>query len=205
MSLTVAESQKILNMDTTELLRIPGMEDTELVRLCQNGDITAFDRLFQKYRDKIYNTVYRMINNQEDALDLTQEIFLRMYQKIGKFSHKSTFSTWLYRLAVNVCIDELRKRKKTNEIPITDSFSQTYVDKNTPEDHAISNEEEHLMWEAIGSLKEKERAILILRDVEGLSYNEIANILKCSMGRVKSRIHEARGKLKIALEKRAYA
>jgi len=146
-----------------------------------------------------------MINNREDALDLTQEIFLKMYQNIGKFIYKSTFSTWLYRLAVNVCIDELRKRKKINEMPLPDSFSQTYADRDTPEDCAISNEEEHLIWEAIGSLKEKERAILILRDVEGLSYNEIASVLKCSVGRVKSRIHEARVKLKAALEKRAYA
>jgi RNA polymerase sigma-70 factor (ECF subfamily) len=173
------------------------MEDTDLVRLCQNGDIPAFDELFHKYRDKIYSTAYRMINNQEDALDLTQEIFLKVYQKIGKYDFKSTFSTWLYRLAMNVCIDELRKRKKVNLVPL----SQDYADEKTPADNVISKEEEDLIWEALNSLKEKERAILVLRDVEGLPYDEIAKILKCSLGRVKSRIHESREKLKMALER----
>lgn len=173
------------------------MEDTDLVRLCQNGDIPAFDTLFQKYRDKVYSTTYRMINNQEDALDLTQEIFLKVYQKIGKYDFKSTFSTWLYRLAVNVCIDELRKRKKANFVQLT----QIQIDERTPESQLLSKEEEELVWNALNSLKEKERAILVLRDMEGLSYDEISSILDCSTGRVKSRIHEAREKLKIALEK----
>ena len=179
------------------------MEDVDLVKLCQKGDTVAFERLFQMHRDRVYGVAYKMLNNQEDALDLTQEIFLKAYQKIGKFNFRSSFSTWLYRLAVNVCIDELRKRKSVREYPMDDSFQQISNNSNTPEEEAISNEREKFLWKAINSLKEKERAVIILRDMEGLSYNEIAETLKCSLGRVKSRIHEARNKLKSVLQANA--
>jgi RNA polymerase sigma-70 factor (ECF subfamily) len=130
---------------------------------------------------------------------LTQEIFLKAYQRISKFNFRAAFSTWLYRLAVNLCIDELRKRKRVaNTVPLEEAVLQ--VDANTPEDHAISSDREKQVWDAINSLKDKERAIIILRDIEGLSYKEIAEVFKCSLGRVKSRLHEARHKLKAVLE-----
>ncbi len=176
------------------------MEDAELVRLCQDGDMAAFEQLFHKYQERVYSTALRMMSNQDDAMDLTQDIFLKAYQNIGKFRFTSAFSTWLYRLAVNFCIDELRKRKKTgNPAPLEEALLQS--DGNTPEDNVISSDTERQVWKAINSLKEKDRAIIVLRDIEGLSYKEIAEVLKCSLGRVKSRIHEARQKLKIILEK----
>ena len=174
------------------------MEDADLVRLCQNGDMAAFGQLFHKYHERVYSTAYRMTGNQQDAEDLTQEIFLKAYQSINKFRFRSAFSSWLYRLAVNSCIDELRKRKKNDATPLTEEMPE--MDVNTPEDQAISREREGQIWGAINSLNERERAIVILRDVEGLSYNEIAEVLRCSLGRVKSRLHEARQKLKAALE-----
>ena len=184
------------------------MDDTGLVRLCQNGDMTAFEQLFRRHQDRIYGIAYRMMNNREDAFDLTQEIFIRTYQKIGDFNFKSAFSTWLYRLALNLCTDELRKQKsrRKREISTTELGSLAevsaiiQVDENTPEDYAISKEHEKQIWDAINSLKDKDRAVIILRDVEGLSYEEISEILKCSLGRVKSRLHEARQKLKAILE-----
>ena len=179
------------------------MEDAELVRLCQNGDMAAFEQLFHKYRERMYGIAYRMMGNQEDAMDLTQEIFLKAYQKIGKYNFKSAFSTWLYRLAVNLCIDELRKLKSVHTLSVAETFPEGAVmqmDGNTPEDHAILKDREKQVWEAINLLKEKERAIIILRDMEGLSYKEIAKVFKCSLGRVKSRLHEARQKLKAILE-----
>ncbi|MFC1712452.1 RNA polymerase sigma factor [Candidatus Poribacteria bacterium] len=175
------------------------MEDAELVRLCQDGDMTAFEQLFHRHQDRVYSVAIRMMNNPEDALDMTQEIFLRAYQKISKFKFTSAFSTWLYRLATNLCIDELRKRKRSaNTTPLEEAISQS--DGNTPEDDAISKDREKRIWQAINSLKEKERAIIVLRDIEGLSYKEIAEVFGCSLGRVKSRIHEARQKLKDILE-----
>jgi RNA polymerase sigma-70 factor (ECF subfamily) len=182
------------------LVGITSMEDIELVGLCQKGDTGAFDRLFYKYRDKIYRTAFRMINNPEDALDLTQEIFLKAYKNINKYNFKSEFSTWLYRLAINLCIDELRKRKNSNEV-LMDSIPENLIYSDTPEDIILSEEQESLIWKALNSLKEKERVVIVLREMEGLSYEEIANVLKCSLGRVKSRIHESREKLKKALEK----
>ncbi len=178
------------------------MEDDELIKLCQNGDKTAFEMLFRKYNKLVYGIAYRMTNNKEDALDLTQDIFLNVYQNIHKFKFKSTFSTWLYRISVNMCIDELRKWKKYNNVSDTEFPHQIQADERTPEDYAISKERERLVKEAISSLNEKDRAIIVLRDMEGLSYNEIADVLKCSLGRVKSRIHEARKKLKMFLEKK---
>jgi len=184
------------------------MNDTDLVRLCQNGDMTAFEQLFRRHQDRIYNIAYRMMNNREDALDMTQEIFIRAYQKIKDFNFRSAFSTWLYRLALNLCTDELRKQKSKKKIEIsaddlgltTDVMSVIQVDENTPEDNVISKEQEKQVWDAINSLKDKDRAIIILRDMEGLSYEEISDVLKCSLGRVKSRLHEARQKLKDILE-----
>ena len=175
------------------------MKDADLVRLCQNGDMAAFEQLFYRYQERVYSTAYRMMADQEDAQDLTQEIFLKAYQRISKFNFRAAFSTWLYRLAINLCIDELRKRKKSADtMPLEEAVSQ--ADTNTPEDHVISRDREKQVWDAINSLKEKERAIIILRDIEGLSYKEIAEVFKCSLGRVKSRLHEARQKLKAILE-----
>jgi len=181
------------------------MEDAELVRLCQNGDTAAFEQLFNRHQKRIYSIAHRMMSNEEDAMDLTQEIFLKAYQKIGKFNFKSAFSTWLYKLAMNLCIDELRKRKPVSAVPITDSSLKEAVlqtNVNTPEDHAMLNDRERQIWEALNSLKDNERAIIILRDMEGFSYKEISGILKCSLGRVKSRLHEARQNLKEILETR---
>ncbi len=176
------------------------MEDAELVRLCQDGDMAAFEKLFYKYQERVYSTALRMMSNQDDAMDLTQDIFLKAYQNIGKFRLTSAFSTWLYRLAVNLCIDELRKRKKAgNPAPLEEALSES--DGDTPEDNVISSDTERQVWKAINSLKERDRAIIVLRDIEGLSYKEIADVFKCSLGRVKSRIHEARQKLKVILEK----
>lgn len=175
------------------------MEDAELVRLCQGGDMTAFEQLFHRHQDRVYSVASRMMNNPEDALDMTQEIFLRAYQKINKFNFSAAFSTWLYRLATNLCIDELRRHKRTaNTTTLEEAISQS--DGNTPEEDAISKDRERRLWQAINSLKEKERAIIILRDIEDLSYKEIAEVFGCSLGRVKSRIHEARQNLKNILE-----
>lgn len=175
------------------------MEDVDLVKLCQDGDMVAFEQLFQRHQDRIYSVAIRMMNNPEDALDITQEIFLRAYQKIGKFKFTSAFSTWLYKLATNLCIDELRKRKRsTDTVPLEEAVSK--ADINTPEDNAILKDRESQIWKAINSLKDKERAIIVLRDIEGLSYKEISEVFGCSLGRVKSRIHEARQKLKNLLE-----
>ncbi|MBD3181133.1 sigma-70 family RNA polymerase sigma factor [Candidatus Poribacteria bacterium] len=175
------------------------MEDAELIRLCQEGDMSAFESIFRKHQNRVYNVTYRMMGNQDDAMDMTQDIFVKAYQKIGKFNFKSSFSTWIYRIAVNHCIDELRKRKRNGQsVPLEEAI--TKADETTPEKQAVLNDRQQNVWKAINSLKDKDRSIIILRDIEGLSYKEISKVMKCSMGRVKSRIHEARQKLKKILE-----
>jgi RNA polymerase sigma-70 factor (ECF subfamily) len=176
------------------------VKDAELVRLLQSGDMGAFDQLFNRHKELVYNVARKMMGNEDDALDLLQEVFLRAYQKIGKFEpNPASFSTWLYRLTVNLCIDELRKRKKSATIvPLEEGLSEMQAD--TSEDNAISRDVERQVYKALDSLKEKERAIVILKDLEGLTYKEIAEVFKCSVGRVKSRLHEARQKLKTILE-----
>ena len=175
------------------------MEDAELVRHCQDGDMAAFEQLFHRHQERVFSVASRMMSNPEDALDVTQEIFLRAYQKIGKFNFTSAFSTWMYRLATNLCIDELRRRKRIiNTAPLEEAIS--VADVNTPEENAVAKDRRNQVWEAINSLKEKEKSIIILRDIEGLSYKEIAEVFGCSLGRVKSRIHEARQKLRTILE-----
>ena len=149
------------------------MEDAELVRLCQDGDMTAFEQLFHRHQDRVYSVAFRMMGNAEDALDMTQEIFLRAYQKINKFKFTSAFSTWLYRLATNFCIDELRKRKRSaNTAPLEEAITQS--DGNTPEDDAILKDRETQVWQAINSLKEKENFSSVIRDLP-LGFQVVVN------------------------------
>lgn len=180
------------------------MEDIELVQLLQNGDMGAFDQLFGRHKELVYNVARRMMGNEDDALDLLQEVFLRLYQKIDKFRPKpASFSTWLYRFTMNICIDELRKRKKNgNTMMLNEEISETQFGNrvDTPEENAISMDAERQIYKAMNSLRDKERAIIVLRYMEGLSYQEISEIFRCSVGRVKSRLHEARQKLKNILE-----
>lgn len=177
------------------------MEDVELVRLLQNGDMGAFDQLFNRHQELVYNVARKMMGNEDDAQDLLQEVFLRVYEKIDKFKPKpASFSTWLYRLTVNLCIDELRKQKKDATIvPLEEALSEMQAD--TPEDNALSGDLERQVYKALDSLREKERVIIILRYMEGLSHEELAQVFKCSVGRVKSRLHEARHKLRTILER----
>ena len=176
-------------------------DEREIIKKCQSGDAHAFEQLFYRYQEKVYNVAYRMMGNQQDAEDMTQEVFFRVYQKLSSFKFSSAFSTWLYRITANLCLDEINRRKKQ---PAEESFSQDDLDSFcsdlNPEDKVIANEEQALLWEAINSLKPEYRIIIILRDLEGLSYKELKQALKCSMGRVKSRLHDARRKLKSILK-----
>ncbi|MFQ6041251.1 MAG: RNA polymerase sigma factor [Candidatus Poribacteria bacterium] len=178
-------------------------DEREIIKRCQSGDAHAFEQIFYKYQEKIYNIAYRMMGNRQDAEDVTQEVFFRVYQKLSSLKFKSAFSTWLYRIAANLCLDEISRRKKR---PTEVSFSQDNLDSFcsdfTPEDKVIANEEQVLLWKAINSLKAEHRIIIILRDIEGLSYKELKQTLKCSMGRVKSRLHDARRELKTVLKEK---
>jgi len=184
--------------------------DEELVEMAQNGDRNAFTILVKRYQDRIYNLIYRYVGNVEDALDLTQETFIKAFVKLGEFRGNSKFYTWLYRIAVNACIDFRRRERisivhwddiKPNEfdrLDMDESMNSVDVvgEDNNPEMHMLKSELKQIVREAISALPEHLRIVLILREYEDLSYEEIASIVGCRVGTVKSRLFQAREMLK---------
>jgi RNA polymerase sigma-70 factor (ECF subfamily) len=183
------------NMEVTEKL---------LVAKSKKGNIDAFEELISGYEKKAYNIAYRIMGNEEDAKDMAQEAFIKIYKSIQNFREESSFSTWLYRIVTNVCLDELRKRKKANLVPLemnieTDKGSaiiELSAEKETPEDICERVEKKELIQNAISSLAEDYKTVIILRDIQGFGYEEIATMLNCSLGTIKSRINRARNLLK---------
>ncbi|MCQ1528501.1 RNA polymerase sigma factor [Lutispora saccharofermentans] len=182
------------------------MEDTErlLVDKSKKGDLDAFEELISAYEKKAYNIAYRMMGNEEDAKDMAQEAFIKIYKSIQNFREESSFSTWLYRIVTNVCLDELRKRKNDRLVPLelnieTDKGSaivELSAEKETPEDIYERVEKRQLIQNAISSLGDDYKTVIILRDIQGFGYEEIASMLNCSLGTIKSRINRARNQLK---------
>jgi len=173
-------------------------EERILIQRCQQGDRTACQDIFLKYKDTVYNIAYGILRNVEDAQDMTQEVFIRVFEKINQFRFKSSFSTWLHRIVVNMCINERRKRKKykSKVTEFTDYYEQMRPPVKTPEEALLKKERQNKIQEALGKLKDAHRTILVLREIEGLSYEELANVLQCSVGRIKSKLHEARMELR---------
>ncbi len=179
------------------------IEDFALVRKAKAGDGRAYDLLMEMYHDAVFNVVYRMVRNKQEAEDLTQETFIKAYNSIGSFNEEYAFSTWLFKIATNHCIDFFRKRKlKTYSMdePIQykeDEIKHEYAsDDPTMEYRMISIEKSHLIRKAIDKLPEKYRLAIILRHHEEKSYEEIAQILNLPLGTVKARIFRAREMLK---------
>lgn len=190
------------------------MSDLEklLVKKSQSGDVEAFELLISSYDKRAYNIAYRVMGNEEDAKDMAQEALLRVFRAIKDFKGQSSFSTWLYRIVTNVCLDELRRRKNDNHVSM-DSTIQTEngemhmelcSDKETPESVYEIVEQRELIKNAIRELNDEYRSVIVLRDIQGFSYDEISNMLECSLGTVKSRINRARtmlrDKLKASME-----
>ncbi len=184
------------------------MESTEsaLVRQASEGDRKAFESLVRSYEKKVYTLAYRMSHNPDDAFDLSQEIFLRVYKSLAFFKGESSFSTWLYRLASNTCLDHVRKEKRRREQPLTvhrpdgEEHSLEWPDiRYSPESEFEKNELRQAIASAMQSLSPEHRAILTLRDIQGLSYEEISEALSLQAGTVKSRLARARESLRAVL------
>lgn len=186
-------------------------ENTDiLIKSALNGDISAFEELIIQYEKKVYNVALRVLKNPDDAMDISQEVFIKIYKNLDKFDGKASFSTWLYRITTNTCIDELRKRKGKETYSIDNdieneegSYKREFVDNSpTPEEQTIIKESGNEIIKAMENLSDEHRTIIILRDIEGLSYNEIADITGVSIGTVKSRISRARLSLKNIIKNR---
>jgi len=180
------------------------MDEKELIRRSQAGDGEAFGVLAERYKGKVFSLVYGFTRDRTVADDLAQEVFIKAYFSLPKFKAESGFGTWLYRIAVNHSKDFLRKSKgRQREVSLEDVGEQTLTAENrSPEETRVEEERRRIIQDALARLPERHRVILTLRDIEGLSYDEISGILKLSPGTVDSRLHRARRKLRDKLSGR---
>ncbi len=173
-----------------------------LVKKSQEGDSLSFEELVKRYEKKIYNLAYRIMGNKEDANDILQETFLEAFRKLSSFKGKSKFSTWLYRIAVNLCLMKKRREKKIDEVPLDMPILTKEEDEikgelrddwsKNPLATLENKEVRKKLSKAIDSLPEEYRTVILLRGVNGLSNEEVAKMLKISLPAVKSRLHRAR-------------
>ena len=180
---------------------------TTLVEEAQKGNLQSFEKLVEQYHGKIYNIALGIMGNPHDAEDAAQNAIIKIYKSIGSFRFQSKFSTWVYRVTTNVCMDEVRKRKRSKDVSppdISEDDAFFGVDSKTPESHALDKEAVAQLKKAVASLKEDHRTVIVLRDINGFSYEEIARITKSSTGTVKSRINRARSALKEILISSGY-
>ena len=180
----------------------------ELVRQAQAGDMAAFDELVMMFRGPMFNLAYRMTNNREDADELTQEIFLKLYKSIDKFQGRSKFSTWLYAVAANTCRSGLRKLKRISSMEVVrldddrskDEGGAGKYDPADPSDlpsTTLEREEAKAkITGLIAELPEDFRMVIVMKDIQGMAYEEMAEALECSIGTIKSRLSRGRAKLK---------
>lgn len=178
--------------------------DTVLIRAVQAGDMAAFDELVLKYKDRLFNLVYWFLGDYQDANDCAQETFIKVFKSIKKFRFESTFSTWLYRIAINTCKNKIKSsayrwKKKTVSLETSNSskngnpFSEIVNGSPTPVVALEKKERMMRIQKAINSLPEEQNKVVVLRDIQGLSYQDISDITGLNLGTVKSRL--ARGRL----------
>ena len=179
------------------------MEEREIIERVLAGDNDAFGLLVEKYQTKVYNLALRMCGSEDDAFDLAQDAFVRAWKSLGSFQFESSFSTWLFRLSSNICLDFLRAKKRRAAVSLTvssDDEEATQLDVPDPgmgpEDAVIAAEDRRLLMEALNSLPADQRQIITLRAINDLSYAEIARILDLQEGTVKSRLSRARAALR---------
>ena len=185
------------------------MDEERLIKRAQDGDSKAFEILIETHFKKIYNIAYRIAGNPDDASDMTQEVMIKLFRNINSFGGNSKFSTWVYRVATNTCLDELKKLRRHSTYSINSEINtgdgeflyEAEDTSPTPDLEVERSELADMVAKAITALNPEHRAIITLRDIQEFSYEEIANILNISEGTVKSRISRARMQLKKILER----
>lgn len=182
-------------------------EDLLLVRRARHGDLAAYDELVRRYQERVYSTVYHMTSNHEDANDLAQETFIKGYQALKSFKGDSSFYTWVYRIAVNKTINFLKQRKNKSHLSLNDiDFNAEHdpdmvmlVSDKTPRRDAALTELHGKLNDAMQKLSPVHRLVVTLHDVQGLPHEEIASIMDCNIGTVRSRLFYARQQLQAHL------
>ncbi len=189
-------------------LIVTSEDEKKLVHAAINGDMQSYDRLVSLYRGKIYALTYNMTGNNSDAEDMVQEVFIKAYKYIRHFKNKSSFYTWIYRIAVNHSINFLKKRNRHKFYSLDDvdnniKHDPDYVElssKSGPFRDASLNELQGKLNEAIQKLSERHRAVVVMHDIQGMPHEQIAEIMKCSTGTVRSRLFYARRQLQLFLK-----
>ena len=183
------------------------VEEEELVRKARHGDLGAYDALVRRYQDRIYGTIYHMTSNHEDANDLAQESFIKAFHALKSFKGGSSFYTWLYRIAVNKTINHLKQRKNRIHLSLNDLDFNTehdpdlvaLISEKTPHRDVNLSELQEKLNAAMIKLSEPHRLVVVLHDVQGMSHEEIAKIMDCNIGTVRSRLFYARQQLQALL------
>lgn len=181
--------------------------DVRLAMLARKGDQRAFAEIVELYKDKIFHLAYRMLNNRHEAEDVVQETFLRVFRNLDRYDENLKFSTWIYRIGTNLCIDRLRKRKPSysldaeiNDQDGTDGYSMIPSDDRTPESEMLLSETQRIIHESIESLPAKYKTIMLLRYIQDLSLQEISDVLDLPVTTIKTRVHRGREFLRKKLE-----
>ena len=195
-------SNSLVNHKTT-------VEDVDdLVTHALNGDFAAFDRIVDLYKERLYGVIYNMTFNHEDAADLTQDTFVKAFRSLSKFKRKSAFFTWLYRIGVNMTLTHLKKKRARKFFSFDQILSSEISNKeiaslSSKETSSVKktllNELHEKLNEALSKLSDKHRTIVVLFEIDGLNHKEIASIMKCTEGTVRSRLHYAKLQLQSLL------
>ena len=199
MSETNKNPQRMVDQAIAHETRPPAqvMDDEALITLFQSGDEGAFRQLVEKYAQRVRNLVYSIFNDPSMVDDIAQEVFIRVYEGLPKFRFESSFYTWLYRIAVNKSRDEMRKRKAKRFLSLHALLENSNQELQTKlRVHQEDNDAKELVSKALQRLPEKFRVPIILKDIDGLSYEEMAEVMQCEVGTVKSRLSRARGMMR---------
>ncbi len=206
MAFTKAVDETLAPGAVREQSKIDG--DLSTVRRVQAGDVAAFDQLILKYRERLYSIIYNLCSNREDAADLTQETFIKAFSSIKRFKGESSFYTWLYRIAVNSTLSYLKRNRMRhffsfetiNEEVSSSEIVEALSIKVKSEKTALMNELQEKLNEALQKLSDKHRTVVVLYEIEGLSHHDISNVMECSVGTVRSRLHYAKQQLQAYLK-----
>ena len=193
--------------ETSRPAALDPAQETALVQLARRGDLAAYDDLVRLYQERIYATIYHMTSNHEDANDLAQETFIKAFHALKSFKGGSSFYTWVYRIAVNKTINFLKQRKNRTHMSLNDlDFNAendpdlvALVSDKTPRREAQLAELQQKLNEAMQKLSEPHRLVVTLHDVQGLAHEEIAEIMECNVGTVRSRLFYARQQLQATM------
>lgn len=177
---------------------------TDLVHAAQEGDMAAFEEIFHRFQRRIYNVVYQMVGNEDDAAEITQQVFVRAHDSLRRLEHAEAFTTWIHTIAANLCRDHVRRRSHVR----TESLDQGYGEEDSSEgsrdipdesgnpEKVLEHAEKHaLIRQAIQSLSDNHRAVIVMHHLQGMEVVDIAKIMGCRVGTVKSRLARARDEL----------